>query len=113
MNTKKKKTEKKFITYKKAVEYLKNNIIPFDNIYDIDEDIDFRFDTFDENDEDIPIHEYYLTDCSKKDVAFLEKSFNLKFAYSSILDLYILCVDHKKSWGKFKIECLDDSIQVD
>ena len=48
--------------------------------------------------------QWFITDCSQSDVEYLEKSFNLLFTYSELLDKYILCVDHwGTSWDYVKI----------
>lgn len=106
--------EKRFITYDKAVSYLKNNIVLCNNIVDIDDDLDIRFNQYDEDHNPITIFQFFITDCSEDDVDFLEDSFDLKFAYSPLLDVYVLCVDHwGTSWDYVKIECLDDTLKID
>lgn len=44
-----------------------------------------------QNDE---IFQWLLSDCDRGDVEFLRKHFGLKFSYSDMLDLYVLCVTH-------------------
>lgn len=104
--------KKRFTTYDKAVKFLGNNLVLCNNIVDIDDDcLDFRFSLEDENGDQVDIFQYFLTDCSEDDVKFLEKSFNLLFAYSEKLDLFVLCVDHwGTSWDYVSIEVLDDDI---
>lgn len=100
---------KRQTTYDKAVKYLHNNYILCNDIVDIDEYLYPRFDLNVENGEEI--YQYFLTDCSEADVIFLENTFNLKFAHSEKLDLYVLCVDHfGTSWDYVPCECLNDSI---
>ena len=103
--------KKRFTTYNKAVNYLKNNIVLCNNIIDLDDNIDIRFNQYDDDHNLITIFQFYITDCSEADVDFLENAFDLKFAYSPLLDLYILCVDHwGTSWDYVSIEVLDDDI---
>ena len=79
-------------TYLKAVNWLHNNLILCNDICNIDELFwdNCRFE-LEEGDE---IFQFFLTNCSKSDVEFLEEHFGLLFAYSELLDLYVLCVDH-------------------
>lgn len=99
---------KRQTTYDKAVKFLHNNYILCNDITNLEDDyLDFRFD-LDSND---TIFQFFLTDCSEDDVNFLEKTFNLKFAHSEKLDLYVLCVDHfGTSWDYVPCDCLDDDI---
>ena len=73
--------------------YFENNYITEidSSVYD-----NIRFDFEDNNGYLTEIYQWFLTDCTKCDVEYLEKSFDLKFTYSDLLDGYILCVDH---WG--------------
>lgn len=78
-----------------AVNWLNNHRILCNNINEIDEDLNYRFEYYnEESDTYIDIYQYYLTDCTERDVEFLEKHFDLLFCYSEKLDVYILCVDH-------------------
>ena len=57
--------------------------------------MDYRFDFYNEEDGTyIDIFQFYLTSLSLSDVEFLEEHFGLLFAYSELLDVYVLCVDH-------------------
>lgn len=78
--------------YSTAVNWLHNSLILCNDIVNIDESFweNCRFD-FDEVGD---IYQFYLTNCSKSDVVYLEEHFGLLFAYSELLDLYVLCVDH-------------------
>ena len=93
--------------YKVAVNWLDNAIILCNNITEIDPSVwdNVRFDTYDEeNDTYTEIYQWFITDCSEKDVEYLEQTFGLLFTYSDLLDKYILCVDHcGTSWDY--VEC--------
>ena len=91
-----KTTRNYYTTYDRAVHWLHNNLIMCNNITEIDSSVYdyFRFNLEDEEGNYIEIYQYFITDCSEDDVEYLEKSFNLKFTYSELLDKYILCVDH-------------------
>lgn len=104
--------KKRYTRYSKAVKFLGNNLVLCNNIVDIDDDyLDYRFSLEDDDGNPVEIFQYFLTDCSEDDVKFLEKTFNLKFAYSEKLDLFVLCVDHYgTSWDYVSIEVLDDDI---
>ena len=79
-------------TYLKAVNWLHNTRILCNDICHIDEFFwdNLRFE-LEEGDE---IFQFFLTNCTESDVEFLEEHFGLLFAYSQLLDLYVLCVDH-------------------
>lgn len=86
-----------YTTYKEAVNWLHNNLIMQNNICEIDNEVyDYmRFDTYNEDDRTYTeIFQWFLTDCSKDDVEYLERYFGLLFTYSPLLDKYILCVDN-------------------
>ena len=79
-------------TYLTAVNWLNNSRILCNEICNIDElfwdNCRFELEKSDE------IFQFFLTNCTEGDVEFLEKHFGLLFAYSQLLDLYVLCVDH-------------------
>lgn len=79
-------------TYLTAVNWLNNSRILCNDICRIDETFwdNCRF-NLEEGDE---IFQFFLTNCSQSDVEFLEQHFGLLFAYSELLDLYVLCVNH-------------------
>lgn len=79
-------------TYLTAVNWLHNSRILCNEICNIDETFwdNCRFE-LEEGDE---IFQFFLTNCSESDVEFLEQHFGLLFAYSELLDLYVLCVNH-------------------
>ena len=83
--------------YKVAANWCNNNLILCNDIVNIDPSVyeNMRFESYDEENETYTeIFQWFLTDCSKFDVEYLEEHFDLKFSYSEMLDLYILCVDH-------------------
>jgi len=86
-----------YTNYKVAVNWLNNSLILCNDIVEKDSSVyeNCRFNLYDEvSDSYTEIYQWYLTDCSQSDVEFLEEHFELKFSYSDMLDLYILCVDH-------------------
>lgn len=100
--------------YLTAVNWLGNHRILCNTIHEVEEFFfeSYRFDMFNEDGEPIDIYSYYLTDCSERDVEFLEQHFGLKFGYSEKLDMYVLCVDHYgTSWDyvywKTDLECAE------
>lgn len=81
--------------YATAVHWLGNSFILCNDIATKDNELEYEFDYYNEESDDyIDIYQYYLTNCTKRDVEFLSEHFGLLFAYSPMLDLYILCVDH-------------------
>ena len=84
----------KYTTYRIATEWLHNDYILCNNIAEIDESI-WDNCRFNYEDEDGEIYQYFITDASESDVAWLEENFpDLLFTYSDKLDCFILCVDH-------------------
>lgn len=98
MKTENKNKQNYYTTYARATKWLHNNLILCNNIVEIDSSVyDYiRFDLDDKEGNSTEIFQWFITDCNESDVKYLEKSFNLKFTYSELLDKYILCVDH---WG--------------
>ena len=83
--------------YKVATKWCGNSLILCNDICNLDCSVydNMRFETYDEENETYTeIYQWFLTDCSKFDVEFLEEHFDLKFTYSEMLDLYVLCVTH-------------------
>lgn len=75
-----------------AVHFLGNSLILLNNIVKID---DTLFENLcSELDDEQEIFQYFVTDFSEDDVEFAEEHFGLKFAYSELLDKYILLVTH-------------------
>lgn len=91
--------------YLTAVNWLNNSRILCNEIVNIDELFweNCRFDL----DEVGDLFQFYLTNCSKSDVEYLEQHFSLLFSYSELLDLYVLCVNHYGThWGS--VPCYTD-----
>ena len=88
----------KLISFTDAVHTLGNNLILCNAIYENDPSIldNCRFDWEDEDGNIRDIYQWYITDCNRYDVNYLEERFHLLFSYSDMLECYILCVDH---WG--------------
>lgn len=86
--------------YSVAVHWLDNSLIMCNEIPEIDPSVwdNMRFSLYEEDEdgyeESLEIYQWYLTDCSDFDVKFLEEHFGLKFTYSDLLGLYVLCVTH-------------------
>lgn len=114
-----KNMKKRYTDYKTAVNWCHNALILLNNIPDIDTNFfeeNYEIFTKGKTDEQIDNGEYneyfqyYITDCSKFDKEWLEQTFDLTFAYSSLLDKYVLCVDHcGTSWDYVPCEVLSDS----
>ena len=86
-----------YTTYKEAANWLGNSFILCNNIAEVDQSIydNMRFNYYDEDTNSYnEIFQYYITDASQSDVEYLEKHFGLLFAYSEMLDCFILCVNH-------------------
>ena len=79
-------------TYLTAVNWLHNTRILCNDICNID--VLFWDNCRFELEEGEEIFQFFLTNCTESDVEFLEEHFGLLFAYSELLDLYVLCVDH-------------------
>lgn len=99
-----------------AAHWLNNSLVLCNQIPEIDDSIwdNMRFDLFDEDESQIEIYQWFITDCSESDVEWLEKSFGLLFTYSDLLECYILCVDHwGTSWDYVYCPCYNDDISDD
>ena len=85
--------------YRVATQWTNNSFILCNDIVEKDFSVyeNMRFPLEDEETGEMTeIYQWFLTDCSKRDVEYLEETFGLLFSYSDLLDLYILCVEH---WG--------------
>lgn len=82
--------------YRVATQWLNNSFIMCNHIAEIDNSIydNMQFDTCDEDGNYIDIYQWFLTDCSEGDMKYLRDTFGLKFTYSELLDVFVLCVDH-------------------
>lgn len=95
--TKKQEKKKTFYTdYLTASKWCNCQLILCNNISSIDDSIwdNMRFNMYNENDDPIEIYQYFLTSLSDSDVEFMEKTFDLHYTYSDLLDCYVLCVLH-------------------
>ena len=101
--------------YHNAVHYLNNSLIMCNDIIKADESVldNMRFDFYNEEDDSyMDIYQWFLTDCTKDEVEYLERSFGLLFTYSDKLDLYVLCVNHLGTrWDNVYCPCYNDDIQ--
>lgn len=86
-----------------AVNWLNNSYILCNKIADLDYQLfdktvnvpKIESDDTEENGEyNYDIYQFFLTDCSDKDVEFLAKHFDLSFAYSELLDCWVLLIYH-------------------
>lgn len=105
----------KYTTYRIATNWLNNDYVLANNIADFDESIwsNNRFDEFDEDDDQVEIYQYFISDASQDDVEFLEKNFGLKFSYSDKLDCFVLCVDHYgTSWDYVSCEISEELLKI-
>lgn len=99
--------------YSTAVNWLHNDYILCNNIIAIDPSVlaNKRFEYYDDDGSIQEVIQWFLTSASEDEVRWLEKSFNLKFSYSEMLDLYVLCVTHYgTSWDYVPCECFNDDI---
>lgn len=94
--------------YAVAVNWLGNSFILCNDIVEKDFSVyeNMRFSTYDEETgEETEVFQWFLTDCSKSQVEWLEEHFGLKFSYSDMLDLFVLCVTHYgTSWDYVRCE---------
>ena len=94
-------------TYLEAVNWLGNSRVLCKNIHQIDESIfeNANFDWYDdENEMEVEIFQWFITDCTQDDVVYLADRFGLLFTYSDLLECYILCVDHfGTSWDYVEV----------
>ena len=81
--------------YNTAIHYCGNHYILCNNIVDIDSNL-YENILLDNPEDEFPeIYQWYISDCSEYDVEYLREHFpGIIFAYSELLDLYILCVTH-------------------
>ena len=84
--------------YRVATQWMNNSYVMCNHIAEIDCTVydNIRFSLEDEDGDPIEIYQWFITDCSKDDVCYLEEAFGLHFTFSELLDCYILCVPH---WG--------------
>lgn len=103
-------------SYSKAVSFIEN-MIPCNNLPELDISVfdNAEFDLYKDDDTEIEIFQWFITDCSEHKVEWLQKSFpSLLFTYSNVLDHYVLCVNHWGTpWTSVGIECHNDDIVLD
>lgn len=82
--------------YRVATQWLNNSFILCNHIADIDNTVfdNMQFNVYDEEGNYFDIFQWYLTDCSVQDMEYLRDTFGLKFTYSELLEVFVLCVDH-------------------
>lgn len=84
--------------YKVATTWLNNSYVLCNEIVNIDSESiwdNAEFEVYDEESESYrEIFQFFITDCTEWDKTFLQEHFGLLFSYSTLLDKYILCVDH-------------------
>ena len=86
-------------TYAVAASWAGCTTILCNNIVDIDDELMYTTIGYecDEETEEYPeVYQYYITNCSEDLCEFLNEHFGLMFAYSEVLDVWVLLVDH---WG--------------
>lgn len=87
----------KITNYYDAVNFFGNSFILCNEISSVDPSIydNANFDWYDEeNDTEVEVFQWYLTDISQDDATYLADRFGLLFTYSDLLNMYILCVNH-------------------
>ena len=90
-----------YTDYKTAVYWLNNSLVLCNNIANIDESVyDNLPEEFFDEDEAIEVFQWFITDCSKRDVTYLKSTFDIDLVYSELLDCYVLPVTHcGTSWN--------------
>lgn len=105
------KEKKVFTTYRQAVKWLGNSFVLCNNIAEFDEFIwdNFEKNIFDDEGNPTEIFQWFVCDCSRDEVDWLSKHFDVIFTYSEKLDCYILAVDHYgTSWDYVPCEVFGD-----
>lgn len=107
-----KENGKRFTNYYTAVGWIDNKVL-CNSLPEIDQSVydNMRFMLEDEDENQRYIYQWFITDCNKSDVEYLEKSFGLLFTYSDILDCWVLCVDHIGTpWKGVEVEVKSNDI---
>ena len=92
LNLKQYNMDKPKFSYSQAIHWLGNYFIRMPEI--MKPHLSARFNEYDEDGDKIPIFQYFLSNCSEREVRFLEKTFGLLFYEYKYEDYYILAVDH-------------------
>ena len=93
------KMKKMYTDYATASSWGGINLILCNNLPEIDPECagDAYSTLYDEENDEYPeIFQWYLTDLSEWSKNWQEKTFDIKYVYSSVLDLYVMPVTH---WG--------------
>lgn len=88
-----------YTDYRTAAHWGNTQLIMCNNIPEIDPSVwdNMRFDYYDEETGEYEeIYQWFITDLSDWAVEWQEKTFDLQYTYSDLLEKYILCVTH---WG--------------
>lgn len=81
--------------YAVAIKWLHNNYVMCNNLPNIDNTIWDSIAGLADEDGEPEIYQYYVTDANSSDVEFLIEHFpGLLFAYSELLECWVLLVDH-------------------
>ena len=105
-------TKETFYTDYRTAATWQCSIIMCNNIPEIDPTVwdNMRFNYYDEDDNATEIFQWYITNLTDSDIEYMERTFDLKYTYSDLLDKYILCVDNwGTSWDYVACEVLSDS----
>lgn len=102
-----------YTDYRTAAHWGNTQLIMCNNIPEIDPSVwdNMRFDYYDEETGEYEeIFQWFITDLSEWAVEWQEKTFNLQYTYSDLLDCYILCVTHwGTSWDYVPCEVFSES----
>lgn len=85
--------------YDVAVNWLHNSYVLCNNIVEIDNSVAENLMWDDEDPKEI--YQWFLSNCTEEEVERLTSHFNLLFAYSNLLDLYVLAVPHYGTSWKY------------
>lgn len=95
-------------TYAVAASWAGCTTILCNNIANIDDELMYTTIgyEYDEETEEYPeIYQYYITNCSEDLCEFLHEHFGLMFAYSEVLDVWVLLVDNcGTGWDSVEID---------
>lgn len=109
------KNEKKafYTDFKTAATWGSCNLILCNNLPEIDPSVwdNMRFDYYDEESDSYKdIFQWFITDLNEWQVEYQERTFDLQYTYSDLLDCYILCVLHfGTSWRGVECEVYSES----
>jgi hypothetical protein len=106
--------EKRFFTdYYTASHWGGVQMVMVNNLPEIDPSIwdNARFETYnEENDQYTEIYQFFITNQNYDDIVWMEKTFDLKYTFSDLLDCWVLCVDHfGTAWKGVACEVFSES----